>query len=48
MNDTPDLKYTQYSYGDHELQRLGVWRWKGPSESQHTGPAAHKPKYWLM
>lgn len=52
MNDIPNLKYTEHTYGtENELQRLGVWRWIRPPAAQHTVPADPQPpktKYWLM
>jgi hypothetical protein len=52
MNDTPNLKYTAHSYGEHELQRLGVWLWDYPLGAHNPVLGAptddNKTKYWFM
>ncbi|KAB5545578.1 Alpha/Beta hydrolase protein [Coniochaeta sp. 2T2.1] len=51
MADIRNLKYTLHKYGDHELQRIGVWTWARPSGAQHSVPGdpyASTTKYWLV
>ncbi|KAB5563080.1 Alpha/Beta hydrolase protein [Coniochaeta sp. 2T2.1] len=51
MNDTRNLKYTLHKYGDHDLQRVGVWNWARPSGAQHSVPGdpyASAAKYWFV
>lgn len=40
--DIPGLKYASHQYGQHQLQRVGVWQFEEPETAPST------PAYWIM
>lgn len=41
--DTPGLKYASHQYGQHNLQRVGVWQYENAPEAADSAPS-----YWIM
>lgn len=41
--DIPGLRYASHQYGQHNLQRVGVWQHNDAPEA-----ADSTPSYWIM
>ncbi|KAL6891030.1 alpha/beta-hydrolase [Trichoderma longibrachiatum] len=41
--DTPGLKYASHQYGQHNLQRVGVWQYENAPEAADSAPS-----YWII